>query len=416
MNIDKELKKLETRRKKYYSSKSFYEIAKDILKQQNIKTINDFIQKYPSEFPEVIGHEGNEWIQEIYWAFKQEMSRVDEKASNGIVFFDNQSIWTNNNGLICETSRELLYKDANGKFSSLFPPHSSLGTIPVTKSKGKNKSKKKHGSKTPINEYGFGLVYSAYLPALSCIFPDRVCIVPADIMGAFNRKVEDSKYKIEICELLGLDILRRVLMYEDLFKNKLIHAYPHLIVSEREEAEIIYTDSENICYMEGFGYSNRKNDKQISLENLFIELPWLMGIHVEDFLELRDKYNTEFSRYQLKVEELLLNSTRGCPFENLFVKEYNEASLEIRNIILNKKDDLKRIGKNTIIGTILTAVPIILEKSNFTYFDSSVFSSVVGGCTLFNSYSDFLKISKLERKNPYWLLWKLEQSSKRSLT
>ena len=414
MKGEKKLRRLEKSKNKYFASKSFYEIVKTHLMMQKIESIEDFLRKYPFNFPVAGGRKGDEWIQNIFWAFEQEMLRVDEKAKNGVMFFDNQKILEIDNGFICETTHDFLYKNEMNEIHPLFPPYSKMGTSPVKEFKESPKDTKERYKEMFENEGDFGLLYSEHLPILSCLFPERVCVVPADIMVVSKVSVESTEYKMNVCNLLGLDIFRRVIMYEELFKNNLIYAYPHLVICDDDDdtVEIKYTDSNNICYMEGFGYSNQKKGKQISFDNLFIELPWLKGIHIEDFLELRDKYNTEFLRYQLKMEELLLNSTVSCTFENLLVKEYNEASLEIRNIMINKKEDLKRIGKNAILGTILTAIPTVLEKNNFAYFDPSVLSGVVGGCTLFNSYSDFLKISKLERNNPYWLLWKLEQSSK----
>lgn len=412
MKYEKKLRKLEKSKDKYFASKSFYEIVKAHLMMQKIECIEDFLLKYPFNFPVAGEHEGDEWIQSIFWAFEQEMLRVDEKAKNGVMFFDNQKILEIDNGFICETTRDFMYKNEMNEFCPLFPPYSKMGTSPVKEFKESPEGTKERYKEMFANNRDFGLLYSEHLPILSCLFPERVCVVPADIMVVSKVSVESTEYKMNICNLLGLDIFRRVIMYEELFENNLIYAYPHLVICDDDTVEIKYTDSNNICYMEGFGYSSQKKGKQISFDNLFIELPWLKGIHIEDFLELRDKYNTEFLRYQLKMEELLLNSTVSCTFENLLVKEYNEASLEIRNIMINKKEDLKRIGKNALLGTILTAIPTVLEKNNFAYFDPSVLSGVVGGCTLFNSYSDFLKISKLERNNPYWLLWKLEQSSK----
>ena len=76
---------------------------------------------------------------------------------------------------------------------------------------------------------------------------------------------------------------------------------------------------------------------------------------------------------------------------------------------LDKKDELKRIERNVVIGTIISVVPIALDKLGL---DTGALSALLGTTTLYKSYSDFSNNSKLETKNPYWLIWKWEQLTK----
>lgn len=257
--------------------------------------------------------------------------------------------------------------------------------------------------------------YSYYLPSLCCFFPNKITLALADTTIAQEVKIAETNEVIRLCSATGLDVLRRFLLHKELFFEELLTVSPQMVTTlhDSDMCEIFsWRDKNNICYIDQLGMFGNENSKGNYIKNLdanklFIELPMLNDLTPDEYNELRYKYKTEFLRFETKMDELLYRCKNGEELETIIIKEYNEASLEIRKILIDKKEQLKIIGRDMVLGIILTVIPILIK--DYVPFDSEILSSVIGGETIFPAFKDIFKYNKIERQNPYWLLWKWEE-------
>lgn len=251
-----------------------------------------------------------------------------------------------------------------------------------------------------------------YLNTYVTLFPERFIAYTSDLYIHEDIGVEGAKDKLTYGAAVGTDLLIQYLRHRELIANGLLYLFPQSVFPIDKDYVSIpnFKDAKNALFI---GNASRKLEiiPRTDHIKLVIELPWLKGARIEDFIELREKYKIEYERFQIKTDELLLKAKEGEGIESLLAKEYNEASLEIRNIINKRKNELKRKGKEVLLGTICTAIPIILSNADFSLFDPKIFSSIVGGSTIYNGIKDYFVRGHLERDNPYWILYKWQQKS-----
>lgn len=250
--------------------------------------------------------------------------------------------------------------------------------------------------------------YLDYLPFMACIFPKRYIVTPNDIIIAHEAKISDTDYTIKHCIHASADFIYQYFNYKELFQKELITILPQMITldpsTQYASAFSIapYNKNGNIIITTPLGHQTPDPNSSM----LFTSTEWIQNLHINDYNELTQKYPTEFNQFQIKLDKLLLETKRCEDLPSIIIKEYNEASLEIKSIMLKKAQDMKRVGKEAILGTILTALPIAMKAQGFNYFDTEYISSVVGGATIYNSIKDFYSIRNIERQHPFWILWK----------
>lgn len=251
-----------------------------------------------------------------------------------------------------------------------------------------------------------------YLNTYVALFPERFIAYTSDLYIHQDIGVEGAKDKLTFGAAVGTDLLRQYLRHRELIASGLLHLFPQSVFPIDKDYVSIpnFKDDKNALFI---GNASHKLEiiPRTDHIKLVMELPWLKGAQIEDFIEIREKYKTEYERFQIKTDELLLKAKDGEEIESLLAKEYNEASLEIRNIMNNRKSELKRKGKEVLLGTICTAIPIVLSNAGFNLFDPKIFSSIIGGGTIYNGIKDYFVRGHLERDNPYWILYEWQQKS-----
>jgi len=262
--------------------------------------------------------------------------------------------------------------------------------------------------------------FPEYIPLFATIFPKRLILHSTDVASARLMGVNGFDWSFGLCDTPNIDMIRTYLRYKPLFEEGLIHFIQQMYVLQidRNYATLPYINlskHKNMTFIDDIGDEITPLETDVDLKQIITEFPWLKNAFIEDYVELGEKHKLEYKRLQIKFDELIQKSKKGANIGNTLIKEYNEASLEIRNIIINRRDEIKRKGRDIAIGTILACIPIALEQANITLFDPKVLSTVIGGATLFNGVKDFFSNSRLERKNPYWVIWEWEEKSKRKI-
>lgn len=248
------------------------------------------------------------------------------------------------------------------------------------------------------------------------LFPGRFILYTSDLYLHQKIKIEDTNKKIDVGCAVGTDLIRQYIRHKPLIQDELLYLFPQSCFQESKKYATVpsFAKYKNNCFIDGFA-NKLEFVPKTEYTNLILELPWIKNAQIEDFIELKHKYKIEFERFQIKTDELMLKLQSGKTIESILAKEYNEASLEIRNIITNRKSEMKRKGKQVILGTLCTMIPIALDQIGINLFDTRKLNSIVGGTTIFNGVKDFCSKSNLERDNPYWILYKWEQESKKRI-
>ena len=257
---------------------------------------------------------------------------------------------------------------------------------------------------------------TSYLNSYSMLFPNRFVLCTNDVYfnGAFD--IEETDLELGYTIKAGRNLFENYIKHRDSIKNEDLFIFPQAVYRYSKSSKYVEIPNlgrfKNKCLLDR-GARNISIIPQTDHASLILELPWLKNADVREFIELRDKYKTEYSQFLLKIDQLMLVAKDGNQIETLLAKEYNEASLEIKNIILKQKNELQKKGKEIVIGTFCTIVPIALKKAGIELFNPEVLSSVIGGKTLYNGIVDYYNCLHQERDNPFWILYKWEEQQKK---
>lgn len=257
---------------------------------------------------------------------------------------------------------------------------------------------------------------TSYLDSYSMLFPNRFVLYTSDIYLNSAVGIEGTNVKLGYAIKAGSDLLKYYIRHKDAISNGDLFIFPQAVYQESASSKYVEVPNcaklKNKCFLDRGG-KDISIIPQTNHANLILELPWLKNADVREFIELRDKYKTEYSQFLLKIDQLMLMAKDGNQIETLLAKEYNEASLEIKNIILKQKKELQKKGKEMAIGTFCTIIPIALKEAGVELFNPEILSSVIGGKTLYNGIVDYCSCRHQERDNPFWILYKWEEQQKK---
>jgi len=255
-----------------------------------------------------------------------------------------------------------------------------------------------------------------YINTYATLFPGRFVLYTPDIYLNGKLSIEKSKKTLGINIASGTSLIRYYIRHKELLKNEDFFIFPQSVFDMSKSSKYVSVPNlakqKNKCFLDMIGNKLEIIPKTNHL-NLILELPWLKNARIEDFIELREKYKTEYELFLIQTDKLMLASKDGKGIEVLLAKEYNEAALEIRNTMVKQKALLKNKGLDVALGAVCTIVPVALEQVGFDYFDPKVLSSVVGGTTIYNGIKQFFEISNMAKENPYWILYQWEEKTNR---
>lgn len=232
---------------------------------------------------------------------------------------------------------------------------------------------------------------------LSCLFPKRLIVTSFMIQ-------DDWKY-------LLANIYND---YKEFIKAGLIDLY----IETREQSAEWDLNNNNEFYPETIENSKimllTHSYSNINYEGIRILLPWLYNARTEDYLELIEKYDLQFDIYCRQIDKICKAAREPEELTQLFIKEVNDAFIDIRIALENKKEELFKKGINATIGSVVTAIPFLIPKE-IGIISPEILSGILGATNVlatlppvFGSVRDILKCEKF---NEYWLLWKWNQIS-----
>ena len=232
---------------------------------------------------------------------------------------------------------------------------------------------------------------------ISCLFPKRL------IITSF---IKQNNWKYLLANIYN--------DYKEFLKSGLLDLY-----IETENTAADWGPNNN----NGFLPDTMKNDKimlltysynRINYEGIKILLPWLNNARPEDYLELIEKYNLQFDIYCKQIDKICKVAKSPEELTHLFVNEVKDAFIDIRIALENKKEELRRKGINTTIGSIVTAIPFLLPNS-IDVVSPELLSGILGATNVITTlppiFGSIRDITECEKFNEYWLLWKWNKIS-----
>lgn len=249
-----------------------------------------------------------------------------------------------------------------------------------------------------------------YLNSYVSLFPNRFIVHTSDFSFHTKVVIAETGKKVGYCFNMGVDFIRQYIRHRELIRQEAFYLFPKSIFPySKKHVDIpTFVRFRNKCFLDKMG-NRLEIIPQTDYKNLVVELPWLKNARIEDFIELKEKYKLEYERFQLKTDELMCAAQSGTSIESILAKEYNEASLEIRRIILNRKSEMNRKGKEVAVGIICTVIPIALNQVGINLLDSQTVGAVIGGTTIYCGIKEFFANHRTEKDNPYWILYKWQQ-------
>lgn len=234
---------------------------------------------------------------------------------------------------------------------------------------------------------------------VSCLFPNKLIVT--------------TPFKQECSDMLF------ILYYKcrELIKNNLLEFYIDLI--ERDSTwqpvpgEISSPDTiknKDDIYILTEDYQSVNFDGKIQ-----VMLPWLQNARAEDYVELINKYKVQYEVYAHHIDKIAGVAMNAEELTSLLIKETKDAFIDIQIALEKKSDELKKKGIATTVGSILTAIPMLIP-SDFANISPDLLSGLLGATTLVGTVPPLIDkiIDKhnVSKDNPYWLLWKWKCISK----
>ena len=142
-------------------------------------------------------------------------------------------------------------------------------------------------------------------------------------------------------------------------------------------------------------------------------LPWLEGARPKDYISIMTKYKLQYDIYCNHIDKLAHSAANPESLTHLLVQETKDAFIEMRITLEKSKAELKKVGINTMIGSVLTSIPLLIPDSGSS-ISPELLSGLLGATNIFATIppltSSIKEIRTGNRFNPYWLLWKWSKS------
>ncbi len=245
----------------------------------------------------------------------------------------------------------------------------------------------------------------------SCVFPERMIISS----GEFHYLEEAKNASVDI------DFFKKLFLGKDLLLNDIVHISPFYRCTNINDGdgdfnnsliESLALSSSNTNKIAQLDKSGIGNIQQLDfVNNIFLVMPWLNDVRIEDYLEIIENNKTEFELYNNKLAKLSENTKNTEQFLKQFKLDLEEANCNIKIALEKKQSELKRKGILVTIGICLTAVPFLLPYNSD--IDPSILSAIFGSVNtlgIANDFSDIKSFKKIGNDNPFWVLWKWQNS------
>lgn len=245
-----------------------------------------------------------------------------------------------------------------------------------------------------------------------CLFPKRSLIETSTLLTYLDR----TPHQGEEYGLPPNDFFKHYFRFEKVIQNHIAFLYP---IGTDEETQQFTESKYKCCSIEPL-----KNVAEVSQDGMFCKIiqkpdvfylafPWLYNANTDDYIELCDKYPSEFELLAVTIEKIAQASNGESDLHTDVLLNLKEALCNIQISFDKKKSALKTKGITAIMGLAITCIPF--ASPYFLHnFNPTLFQAIIGSTTLLGSkdiLENFFSLKKEGIENPYWVLWKWKQKT-----
>lgn len=246
-----------------------------------------------------------------------------------------------------------------------------------------------------------------------CLFPKRALIETSSLLSY----IDMTPHNGESYDLPPNDFMKQFFQFKNLIQHNIAFLYPINKHEETEKLDGTIFDSTSIIPLKNVANVSQNGNLNRILQQpdiFYMAFPWLYNARTDDFIEICDKYPSEFDCLANAVEKIAQASNGQTDLQTDVLTELKDAMVNIQISFEKKKATLKSKGITTVVGIALTCVPFAVSKY-FENFDPSLLQTILGSASIIGGkdiLEDFFSLKKEGNLNPYWVIWKWKQTTK----
>lgn len=235
----------------------------------------------------------------------------------------------------------------------------------------------------------------------SCIFPNRTII--QSTMLFYNTRDQHFP-QINM-------FLNNYIHFKPVIRNHIAFFSPYYVETDGAEGDNLYNKE---CIVHTNKETNYEEVK--CLNTLNFAIPWLYNARLEDYIDLKEKYNIQFENLNLHIAQLSKAALGKQELTYQIAQEISESCLEMSIALQKKQNELKTKGIYTLLGLCMTAIPFLVGDLQ-QIINPAILSTLLGGSSmkeLLESLKDINSIKDLNKDNPLWMLWKWKLATEKN--
>lgn len=246
-----------------------------------------------------------------------------------------------------------------------------------------------------------------------CLFPKRALIETSSLLSY----IDMTPHNGESYDLPPNDFMKQFFQFKNLIQHNIAFLYPINTHEETEKLDGTIFDSTSIIPLKNVANVSQNGNLNRILQQpdiFYMAFPWLYNARTDDFIEICDKYPSEFDCLANAVEKIAQASNGQTDLQTDVLTELKDAMVNIQISFEKKKATLKSKGITTVVGIALTCVPFAVSKY-FENFNPSLLQTILGSASIIGGkdiLEDFFSLKKEGNLNPYWVIWKWKQTTK----
>lgn len=243
-----------------------------------------------------------------------------------------------------------------------------------------------------------------------CLFPKRALIETSALLSY----IDMTPHNGESYDLPPNDFMKQYFRFKNLVQHNIAFLYPINTHEETNKGDGTILDSASIIPLKNVADVSQNGNLNRILQQpdmFYMAFPWLYNARTDDFIEICDKYPSEFDCLANAVEKIAQASNGQTNLQTNVLTELKDALVNIQISFEKRKAILKSKGITTIVGIALTCVPFAVSNY-FENFDPSLLQTILGSASILGSkdiLNDFFSLKKEGNLNPYWVIWKWKQ-------
>lgn len=175
--------------------------------------------------------------------------------------------------------------------------------------------------------------------------------------------------------------------FQKIIGHNIAHLYPIRTNEEVYQLQGSVFDSTSIIPLKNVAdvSQNGNFNRIITNPNMFyMAFPWLYNARTDDFIEICDKYPSEFDCLANTIERIAQASNGKTDLYDDVLIDLKEALINIQISFEKKKSTLKAKGITAMVGLALTCIPFAVPHF-FNDYDPALLKTILGSASIIGS-------------------------------